>query len=54
MVRTHKRLTMYFPIDNVVRVTLVRMVLKEKRVCRDSMEKLENPGAKEKQVWKTN
>lgn len=45
---------MYFPIDDVVRVTLVMMVLMEKWACRDSTEKSENRAEKEKQVWKTN
>ncbi len=50
LLKTHKRLTMYFPIDDVVRVTLVMMVLMEKWACRDSTEKLENRAEKEKQV----
>lgn len=45
---------MYFPIDDVVRVTLVMMVLKEKWAQRDSMEKPENQAEKETEVWKTN
>lgn len=44
---------MYFPIDDVVRATLVMMVLLEKWACRDSTEKPENRAAKEKQVRKT-
>lgn len=44
----------YFPIDDVVRVTLVMMVLTEKWAHRDSMEKPENWDEREKQVWKTN
>lgn len=41
---------MFFAIDDVVRVTLVTMVLMEKWACRDSTEKPENWAAKEKQV----
>lgn len=44
---------MYFPIDDVVRATLVMMVLLEKWASRDSTEKPENRAAKEKQVRKT-
>lgn len=54
ILKTHKRLTMYFPIDDVVRVTLVMMVSKEKWACRDSTEKPGNWADKEKQVWKIN
>lgn len=45
---------MYFPTDDVVRVTLVMRVLMEKRACRDSTEKPGNWAEKEKQVRKTN
>lgn len=44
----------YFPIDDVFRVTLVMMVLMEKWAHRDSTEKLENQAVKEIEVWKTN
>lgn len=45
---------MYFPIDYVVRVTLVMMVMKEKWAYRDSMERPEIWVAKGKQVCKSN
>lgn len=54
ILKTPKRLMMYFPIDDVVRVTLVMMVLKEKWAYRDSTGKLEIWAEREKQVWKTN
>lgn len=50
ILKTHKRLMVYFPIDDVVRVTLVMMVLTEKWAHRDSMEKPENWDEREKQV----
>lgn len=39
-----------FPIDDVVRVTLVMMALMEKWAHRDSTEKLEIRAEKEKEV----
>lgn len=44
---------MYFPIDDVVRATLVMMVLTEKWAPRDSTERLEKQADKEKEVWKS-
>lgn len=46
----HKKLMMHFPIDDVVRVTLVMTVLMEKWAHRDSMEKTENQAEKEIEV----
>lgn len=51
--KTRERLTVYFPVDDVVRGTLVMMVLMEKWAYRDSTEKLEIWAEKENQVRNT-
>lgn len=52
IVKTHKWVIIYFPVDDVVRGNLVMMVLMEKWAHRDSTEKLESQDDEENQVWK--